>query len=396
MKLAIVSHTAHYKKDNMYLGWGPTVREVDYLTQVFDQVVHIAPLHRGVAPDNVMAYQSSRVRVRPVPPAGGTRLSDKLRILLNVPTYIARILSEIRSADVVHVRCPANISLIATILLSVVRQPRSRWLKYAGNWQPEGREPRSYALQRWLLKHPLRRSVVTVNGEWPNQPKHVHGFLNPCLTDEELAEGRAAGARKQLISPIKLLFVGSLEQTKGVGRALEILACLSRQGVAATLDVVGGGPGKMNLEAQARELKIGGLVRFHGWLSRPLLAPAYSQSHFMVFPTESEGWPKVLSEGMAYGVVPVTSKVSSIPGYLKRFGVGRVFAPDDVQGFSGAIIWYCSHPDDWKKESMNGMKAAELFTYTNYLNQLRELLGLSFPDKPEFAEYKALPASTSL
>ena len=44
------------------------------------------------------------------------------------------------------------------------------------------------------------------------------------------------------------------------------------------------------------------------------------QAYLMLFPSESEGWPKVLSEGKAYGVVPVTSDVSSIPQYLREFG----------------------------------------------------------------------------
>lgn len=387
-KLVIVSHTPHYRKGRAYVGWGPTVREVDSLACLFDEVVHIAPLNSGQVPDSAIGYVSSRVRLRSVPEAGGTGLLAKLKILRSVPAYLIAVLSEIRNADVVHVRCPANISLITLILLAVMR-PRKCWVKYAGNWEPEGREPLSYTLQRWWLNHGFSSGVVTVNGKWPNQPKHVHSFSNPCLTDQELADGKASTIDKQLSAPIRLLFVGSLVSTKGVGRALEILADLKKEGLSATIDFVGDGPERAKFERQTFSLEVSHLVRFHGWLPRSELVPLYIRSHFMVFPTESEGWPKVLSEGIAYGVVPVTSKVSSIPQYLKRFGVGRVFGPDDVQGFSGAIIWYCAHPDEWKRESMNGMKAAELFTYTNYLNQLRELLGLSFPDKPEFAEYKA-------
>jgi glycosyltransferase involved in cell wall biosynthesis len=288
------------------------------------------------------------------------------------------MLAEFGRADVIHVRCPANISLIATILLCIVHHPRSRWLKYAGNWQPEGEEPRSYTLQRWLLKGRLHGGIVTVNGEWPNQPGHIHHFHNPCLTDHELAEARVSSALKQLSNPIRLLFVGRLETAKGVGRALEIMAELKREGLSATLDLVGDGPERASFENQAKNLEIWHLVRFHGWLPRPLLGPLYAQSHVTLLPTKcSEGWPKILSEAMAYGVVPVSSNVSSIPQYLKIFETGLTFEADDVEGFAGAIALYCSRPERWKEESEKGVRAAHFFGYSHYLNAVRGLLALT-------------------
>ena len=56
MKLLIVSHTPHYQKGNAIVGWGPTIREIDYLAQVFDRVVHVAPLHPEAAPASSLPY----------------------------------------------------------------------------------------------------------------------------------------------------------------------------------------------------------------------------------------------------------------------------------------------------------------------------------------------------
>src|SRR3712207_3692431 len=104
-----------------------------------------------------------------------------------MPHYTRTIWRELPQADVVHVRCPANISLIAIVLLAVVRYPRRRWVKYAGNWQSYPVEAWSYRFQRWWLSSGLHRGVVTVNGHWPGQPAHVYSFLNPCFTEAELA-----------------------------------------------------------------------------------------------------------------------------------------------------------------------------------------------------------------
>lgn len=376
MKLTIVSHTSHYCKGNDLVGWGPTVREIDYLSELFDSVVHVAPVHTNPPPESAIAYSSPRVTVRPVPPAGGTSASAKLGVAAAGVKYVRAIRQELRNSDVVHIRCPANISLIACLLLSAARAPRLRWAKYAGNWRPEGREAWSYTFQRWWLNRGLHRGVVTVNGQWPGQPPHVYSFFNPCLTDQEVCEGRALGVNKSLSDPIRLLYVGGLVASKGVRRIIEILDRLQRAGISATLDLAGDGPERFLFKRLAADRGVGERITFHGWLPRPAIAPLYAHSHLLVFPSDSEGWPKVLSEGMAYGVVPVASGVSCIPQYLEQCKTGRTLPPEDVDGFAEAITWYAQHPEEWKAESENAIQAAERFSYAQYLKAVRSLLHL--------------------
>lgn len=385
MKLLIISNMAHYQSAGQIVGWGPTVQEIDHLAQAFEEVRHIACLHPQQAPGSSLPYASERVSLIPVLPAGGRRFRDKLDILRLSPGYLSVIMKELIWADVVHVRCPANISLWAIVLLALVRTPRIRWVKYAGSWQPGGTRAWSYALQRWWLNKGLHRGVVTVNGRWPNQPKHVYSFLNPCLTDQEIAEARLAASEKQISIPPRLIYAGRLERAKGLDRLLNILARLQQRGLSVTLDLVGDGPERPAFENLARALGVAQLVKFHGWLPRPGLAPLYAQAHLMVLPSSSEGWPKVLSEAMAYGVVPISSNVGSIPEYLDSFGTGKTFDPDDVEGFTDAISYYSLHPEAWKKESEKGMRAAQLFTYANYLKSIQNLLDVNLNGEFETA-----------
>lgn len=384
MKLLVISHTPHYLKDGELLGWGPTVREIDHLTEIFEQVIHLAPLHREPAAESALPYRAKNFVFRPLPPAGGVRLKDKLAILFRSPLYIRAILKALRSVDAVHIRCPANVSLLAIILLTVMRRPGPRWVKYAGNWRPTVRESWSYTFQRWWLNKNLHRGVVTVNGEWPEQPKHVLSFLNPCLTEQELIAGRGAALGKELIAPLHLLYAGRLETAKGVGRAIEVLYRLLQNGIVATLDIVGDGPERPVFEALVAARKLEEVVTFHGWLARAPLNLLFARAHFSIFPAaSSEGWPKVLSEGMAHGVVPVASSVSSIPQYLNSLQTGRTCAPDDVMAFVDVLIWYAQHPDRWKEESAHGVQAAQLFSYSNYLQAVRTIFALSDARPPK-------------
>ncbi|MEZ4517532.1 MAG: hypothetical protein R3C44_12110 [Chloroflexota bacterium] len=138
-------------------------------------------------------------------------------ILTQYPTYARIIREELQQADAVHVRCPANISLLTLMILMRTQTPPYRWAKYAGNWRPEQGEPWSYGLQRRWLEQNKHHGVVTVNGRWPDQPEYVHTFDNPSLTEVELAEGRDAAEKRRLESPVQLLFVGALNDGKGWG-----------------------------------------------------------------------------------------------------------------------------------------------------------------------------------
>jgi glycosyltransferase involved in cell wall biosynthesis len=377
VRLLVVSHTPHYHRDDVIVGWGPTVREIDELSTLFEQVVHIAPLYNGPAPGSALAYQSPRVKLHPVHPAGGELWRDKLCIPLRYPGYVRAILRERKSVDVIHVRAPANISLLTMVLLGLLRQPTTRWAKYAGDWSGGIDEPWSYRFQRWWLAKGLHRGVVTVNGRWANHASHVHPFLNPCLTETELEEGLRAGREKKLDQPIRLLFVGRMEAAKGAGICLETLAGLQKVGIESRLDMIGDGEEAPTFTRQAQELGIASRVRFHGGLPRASLGEYYGPAHFILLPSScSEGWPKVLSEGMAYGAVPIATAISSIPQFFKTFGVGIALTAGKPELFSSTIADFLRVPARWEEHSRNAIRAARQFSYNNYLKCVGALMDL--------------------
>ncbi|MCG8460679.1 MAG: glycosyltransferase [Holophagales bacterium] len=380
-RLLVVSHTPHHLDDDRVVGFGPTVRELDHLARLFEHVVHLAPLHPGPAPASSRPYAAANLSLRPLKPAGGPALRHKLGILLRYPGYGKALLTEARQADLIHVRAPANVALLA--ILALLPGYRRWWVKYAGNWRPEpggvSVEPRSYTLQRRLLSMAWPRLAVTVAGNWPSQPRHVVSFHNPCLTRDELEAARRETRGKRLEGGPRLLFAGNLDANKGADRALRIAAYLrQRTGDSAAsrarLDVAGDGPERQSLEALSGRLGLGDRVTFHGALPRQELDQLYRRAHLLLVPSGTEGWPKVIGEAMAWGVVPLASAVSSIPQILGGMEVGRTLPPTDVDAFAGAALSYLRSPDTWTRESQRAAAAAELLTYDRYESAVRELL----------------------
>lgn len=376
MKLLVISHTPHYIQDGHIVGWGPTVREIDHLARIFDQVVHLAVLYKNDTPSSSLPYQSSNVKFVPVRPAGGDSFRAKMDVIRATPEYlraIGKTLSEFGQNDIVHVRCPSNISLIAILWLAINNRVPHRWVKFAGNWAALGTGSWSYSFQRWLLRNNLHSGVVSVNGRWPSQKPHIFSFYNPSFTDEEVLQASLLGRNKQLEQPLQLLFVGRMDKAKGLDRILKIACMLKTHNIRFELNLVGDGPQKETLQAMVADCNLQHDIHFIGWLRRAEISTYYARAHFLLLPSAAEGWPKVLSEGMAYGVVPLASTISSIPQILAEFGCGRVIPPQDLEGYVQAMIDYLDHPEIWLAESHAGIAAARHFTYVSFQESLKAM-----------------------
>jgi glycosyltransferase involved in cell wall biosynthesis len=371
-RLAVVSHTPHHRTDDGLVGWGPTVTELDHLAGLVDELVHVAPVHDGPAPPSALPYAATNVRVEPVRAAGGDGLAAKAGLAAAVPGWTAAIRRGIDGAYALHVRCPANLSGVALAWLRLGRDRRPCWVKYAGTWRPEGPEPASYRVQRQWLHRGFGRVAVTVNGTWPDDPPHVRAFPNPSLTDDDLAAGRRrTAAKRPLQDGLALAFVGRVETEKGAVDAVDVAAGLAARGLECTLTVVGDGPA---LEGcRARAAADGVAATFLGWVDREAVHDVLGRAHVLLLPSRaSEGWPKVLSEAMAFGAVPVASAVSAIPQTFAHTGAGIV-VEGGPEAYVETVAALAADPDRLAALRAAGLAAAPSFGFSAWADHVRAL-----------------------
>src|SRR5690606_15478468 len=111
-----------------------------------------------------------------------------------------------------------------------------------------------------------------------------------------------------------------------------------------------------------------------GWQTPAGVHAAYEPAHVLLLPSATEGWPKVLSEGMAYGVVPIAFDVSGIRQQLEELGTGRALPSLSPERFADEVASYVADPARWKTESMRAVEAAPLFSYQHYERRVDELI----------------------
>lgn len=367
-KLVIISHTEHYLNGTEIVGWGPTIREINFLSNYFGEIIHIATLHKSAAPLSAEGYTNSNIRFVALEPFGGPKIIDKLKILGTMFKTIRQISGFTKNADFVQLRLPTGIGVYLLPYFSWFAGRNFKfWVKYAGNWA-ESNPPMGYAFQRWFLKQNLAQCPVTMNGFWDKQPKHCISFENPCLTEDQLEVGKNITQTKSFDTPFNLVFIGRLEEAKGVNRILEACKSLDK-GRIAKIDFIGDGEDIETYKQLSKELSIP--CHFHGGRGNEFVHECLKNAHFLLIPsTASEGFPKVIAEAACYGVIPITSDVGSIAHYITaEYGfiwkLGESISFNDI--FAGALN---SEISILQNKSNRVPEIAELFSFKSYLNKL--------------------------
>lgn len=138
-------------------------------------------------------------------------------------------------------------------------------------------------------------------------------------------------------SPL-LVSVGNLLPVKGHDLVIEAVGLLRRQGLDARLCVIGTGPLRDELQAQASRLGLAGDVRFLGALPQEQLVAWYGAADLLVLASEREGWPNVLLESMACGTPVVATAVGGIPEIVKPPVTGRIVQQRSAQALADAAL----------------------------------------------------------
>ena len=126
---------------------------------------------------------------------------------------------------------------------------------------------------------------------------------------------------------IKLICVGRLSPEKGIAGLLVAFAELRKSNPKVTLDLVGDGPERAQLDALVERLEIGEAVRFLGRLPEAETLRQIADSDVLVLPSFMEGLPIVLMEAMALGLPVIASRVAGIPELVQDGKTGLLFTP---------------------------------------------------------------------
>lgn len=365
-ELVIVSHVVHHDWRGRLWAYAPYAREIEIWAELFPRLLIAAPGSEGPPPADAAAIDRANVSLLAQRATGGTSASAKLRQLAALPLLVRDLGRALRGAFAVHVRCPGNLGLLGVLLAPVLC--RRLVAKYAGQWGHYPGEAWSYRLQRALLASPWWRGPVTVYGEWPEQPEKIVPFFTSMLADQQLEKARAAALLPRAAGPLRVLFVGRLSKAKNVDALIDAAADAKSRGAELEVTVVGDGPERAALEARASARGVA--VHFAGGIGFDQVLDLYAAHDVLVLISETEGWPKAITEAMAFGLVAIGSKRGLVPEILGN-GRGLVVEPGDASALAGHLVDLAASPESFAAMRQRAAVWGQRYT----LGHLRTALG---------------------
>ncbi len=152
------------------------------------------------------------------------------------------------------------------------------------------------------------------------------------------------GGHRQSSPGKQIMFVGRLDAVKGVPLLLEAFARLSSIHPDARLSIVGDGPDRASLEAQASQAGLADRIGFLGYRPQDEVANLLLAADMLVLPSFAEGVPVVLMEAMASRIPVIASQVAGVAELVSDGENGFVIPAGDVETLTARLDQLLSDP----------------------------------------------------
>ena len=213
----------------------------------------------------------------------------------------------------------------------------------------------------WIVASSFSRQTLVEHGV-PRERIHVVPYGIDLTRFAAPAYRRSTDSR-----PLKLLFVGTINQRKGIGYLLEALDQLE--------------PGSVELLVCGRVVDDLSIFRRHrasveirASVSEAELMKAYRNADLFVFPSLAEGFAHVLLEAMASGLPVISTTRTAAPDLIEPGVEGYVIEPGRADLLSTCMRWCLEHR--WQQAEMGraARRKAEAFTWPRFRARISSIV----------------------
>jgi sugar transferase (PEP-CTERM/EpsH1 system associated) len=200
----------------------------------------------------------------------------------------------------------------------------------------------------------------------------IHNGIEPA-PEPPTPDERAARRAELGLSPFDLVVgsVGALRPVKDYPMLLDAFARVRRELPGARLVLVGNGPSRADLEAQAQRLELGRAVHFCGWRSdASALLPLMD---VFALSSRSEGISLAVLEAMAAGLPVVATRVGGNPEIVEDGVSGLLVPPSDPQAMAAALVALARDPRRRQTLGASGRARGAAFSLPRMIERYEEM-----------------------
>ncbi len=303
-----------------------------------------------------------------------------LELILGLPRMVYTIKRNLRDCSLLISRAPSVTGFVILkakpsnlkYCLEVVANP------YENSFCERGFRRMHSLLQDYYLRIYCKNadaiSYVTKNSLQKRYPCTKTGHLETYYSSIELSNSFFYPPGNRLgdnLKEIRILHVSNIMvgDYKGHEEVIKVTAELKKHGLNVKTRFVGDGPSRENYLQLAKALGIDNDVEFLGFVQRDNLSMLLRDSNLFLFPSKTEGLPKVVIEAMASSIPCVASRVGGIPELLDD---DCLFEPTDYLGMAKRIEKMFSSKDDFMKQAKTCYERSWNYEATKLTQRRRE------------------------
>lgn len=317
ISLLVCWNTELDKEGNYYIPY----THYSYLKSVsvmYDKVTIIAPVRRvACANSNFSLVDICNISFVHLPP-----FSSLLSAQPKVLDFIRAINSVKEETDIFYCRVPDPFCWMPSLITSKpvimhfvgdtidATKNNEKWSKFK-KWLMIT----LYRFEYSLIVMAARRSRVYTNGFHLEEKLRKYNVaatavISSTISDRDFHKDLEKLPQKKLT----LVYVGFLRNAKGIKTIFRLIELLEKEQVDYHFNIMGGGEMHDDFIHIIDKFDIKNKITLHGHIdNRDRLNDILRQSDLFVFPSLSEGSPRVIIEAMAQGVPVVSTPVGSLP-----------------------------------------------------------------------------------
>ena len=270
-----------------------------------------------------------------------------------------KLLCKARRYDILHIHACSYWGMVPAVFGIIAGKlwRKRTIITYHGGEAREYFDKNAAFVRRWLG----RADEVIVLSGFLKEIFDQHQI--PCVVIPNIVVLRPQTERTTTIAP-KFISIRHLEPLYNIPCVLQAYKQVLQQYPEASLDILGQGSLRAELEAYVQEHKLTG-VTFVGQVPNDTIYDYFAKASIMLSAPKIDNMPVSLLEAMNAGLLVISSRVGGVPYMIEDGKTGLLFESENCNDLADKMTWALEHSSEVNTMILNAQGEVQKYSWSN-------------------------------